>query len=149
MADIQTLKVEGTNPALDQGSKTGASQDSKTTSESNLEQYLVKLLENETSSESLAIKNLILRRIALEGDVKPARIPAPLNITQIGGYMNLMEQLNLSKLQERTLTSILGLPVQYDEMALSKDIEISMLRTELENLKKEIASLRTQSEELK
>lgn len=63
----------------------------------------------------------------MEGDVKPARIPAPLNITQIGGYINLMEQLNLSKLQERTLTSILGLPVQYDETALSKDIEISGL----------------------
>ena len=29
----------------------------------------------------------------MEGDVKPARIPAPLNITQIGGYINLMEQL--------------------------------------------------------
>lgn len=112
------------------------------TSEANLEQYLVKLLENETSPESLAIKNLILKRIALEGDVKPARIPAPLNITQIGGYINLMAELNLSKLQERTLTSILGLPVQYDEAALSKDIEISVLKRELEELRKEIALLK-------
>ena len=121
--------------------------DLNTSSEANLEQYLVKLLENEISPETTAIKNLMLKRLALEGDVKPARIPAPLNITQIGGYINLMEQLNLSKLQERTLTSILGLPVQYDETALSKDIEISMLRAELENLKKEIASLKTKSEE--
>ena len=112
------------------------------TSEANLEQYLVKLLENETSPESLAIKNLILKRIALEGDVKPARIPAPLNITQIGGYINLMAELNLPKLQERTLTSILGLPVQYDEAALSKDIEISLLKRELEELRKEIALLK-------
>lgn len=112
------------------------------TSEANLEQYLVKLLENETSPESLAIKNLILKRIALEGDVKPARIPAPLNITQIGGYINLMAELNLPKLQERTLTSILGLPVQYDEAALSKDIEISVLKRELEELRKEIALLK-------
>ena len=55
--------------------------------------YLVKLLENEISPESAAIKNLMLKRLALEGDVKPARIPAPLNITQIGGCINLMEQL--------------------------------------------------------
>ena len=74
--------------------------------------------------------------------MKPARIPAPLNITQIGGYMNLMAELNLPKLQERTLTSILGLPVQYDESALSKDIEISLLRSELEELRKEIALLK-------
>ena len=140
MAETQTPKAEGTYPA-DQGTKPA------TASGANLEQYLVKLLENEITPESVAIKNLILKRLALEGDVKPARIPAPLNITQIGGYINLMEQLNLSKLQERTLTSILGLPVQYDETALSKDIEISMLRTELENLKKEIASLKTKSEE--
>ena len=107
-----------------------------------LQQYVTKLLENETSPESLAIKNLIIKRIALEGDVKPARIPAPLNITQIGGYINLMEQLNLTKLQERTLTSILGLPVQYDETALSKDIEIAALKKEIEELKKEIDALR-------
>ena len=74
--------------------------------------------------------------------MKPARIPAPLNITQIGGYMNLMAELNLPKLQERTLTSILGLPVQYDESALSNDIEISLLRRELEELRKEIALLK-------
>ena len=135
MADTQDQKPE----------ETGKTQVVKTSSEENLQQYLGKLLENETSSESLAIKNLILKRIALEGDVKPARIPAPLNITQIGGYMNLLEQLNLSKLQERTLISILGLPVQYDESALSKDIEISMLRRELDDLKREIASLKQQS----
>ena len=111
-----------------------------------IQQYLIKLLENETTPESVAIKNLILKRIALESDVKPARIPAPMNITQIGGYFNLMEQLNLPRLQERTLTSILGLPVQYEETALTKDIEIAVLRRELENLKKEIASLKSVSE---
>ena len=45
-------------------------------------------------------------------------------------------------MQERALTSILGLPVQYDESALSKDIEISLLRRELEELRKEIALLK-------
>lgn len=78
MAETQTPKTEGTNPA-DQGTKPA------TSSGANLEQYLVKMLEIETSPESIAIKNLILNRLALEGDVKPTRIPAPLNITQIGG----------------------------------------------------------------
>ena len=134
MAESQTPKTEITNTAQQK------------TEDAGLQQYLLKLLENETSAESLAIKNLIIKRIALEGDVKPARIPAPMNITQIGGYMNLMEQLNLSKLQERTLTSILGLPVQYDDSALSKDLEISLLKNEIETLKKEIASLQKQSD---
>jgi hypothetical protein len=128
-------------------SKANASKAEAKNTGSDLQQYLTKLLENETSPESLAIKNLILKRIALEGDVKPARIPAPLNITQIGGYINLMEQLNLTKLQERTLTSILGLPVQYDEADFSKDLEIATLRQELAELKKEIASLKVKSEE--
>lgn len=140
MADTQTPQTQSQTQTQTQ-TQTQA-QAPKTNTEAYLEQYLVKLLENETSPESLAIKNLILRRIALEGDVKPARIPAPLNITQIGGYMNLMAELNLSKLQERALTSILGLPVQYDESALSKDIEISLLRRELEELRKEIALLK-------
>lgn len=51
-------------------------------------------------------------------------------------------QTKKGELQERTLTSILGLPVQYDESALSKDIEISLLRRELEELRKEIALLK-------
>lgn len=85
------------------------------------------------------LKMQILRRIALESDVKPARIPAPLNITEIGGYINLMRKLKkeemaqkiellrllkdsndsknvessaYDKMLEQTLTSILGLPVQ-------------------------------------
>ena len=51
-------------------------------------------------------------------------------------------QTKKGELQERALTSILGLPVQYDESALSKDIEISLLRRELEELRKEIALLK-------
>ena len=144
MADNQTTKTDNQTTKTEGAGL--ASQDSKASMDLGIQQYLIKLLENETTPESVAIKNLILKRIALESDVKPARIPAPMNITQIGGYFNLMEQLNLPKLQERTLTSILGLPVQYDETALTKDIEISVLRRELENLKKEIASLKSVSE---
>ena len=96
--------------------------------ESYLESMAAKLLEQETSKEIQAIKLQILRRIAAESDIKPARIPAPMNITEIGGYFNLMMKMKqeeekrmqeqiysdkqFSDMIKQTLTSILGLPVQ-------------------------------------
>lgn len=84
-------------------------------------QLAAKLLENETSEEVIKLKNLILRRIATESDVKSARIPAPMNITEVGGYLNLLMTLDERKQKEQTqyrtmlsqaLASILGLPMQ-------------------------------------
>ena len=84
-------------------------------------QLAAKLLENETSEEVIKLKNLILRRIAMESDVKSARIPAPMNITEVGGYLNLLMTLDERKQKEQTqyrtmlsqaLASILGLPMQ-------------------------------------
>jgi hypothetical protein len=79
-----------------------------------IQQIAAKLLENEASEEVLEIKKQILRRIATESDVKPSRIPAPLNITEIGGYINLMRELNDQEnlMLKQTLRSILGLPTQ-------------------------------------
>jgi hypothetical protein len=87
-----------------------------------LETLAAKLLEQETSEEVQSIKLKILERIASESDVKPSRIPAPKNITEIGGYFNLMmkmkkeaakeEQKIFQEMLNQTLTSILGLPVQ-------------------------------------
>ena len=71
-----------------------------------------KLLAQETSPEVQKIKLDILRRIATESDIKPARIPAPMNITEIGGYFNLMMKLKQEEMLRQTLTSILGLPMQ-------------------------------------
>ncbi|WP_218815661.1 hypothetical protein [Porphyromonas gingivalis] len=55
---------------------------------------------------------MILRRIATESDIRPSRIPAPMNITQVGGYVNLLMQLNEQEMLRRTLSAILGLPMQ-------------------------------------
>ena len=87
-------------------------------------QAISQILQNEASEDTLKIKNKILERIALEADVKASRIP-PLNITQIGGYINLLRKLDkeeqerqtkqktaYQQMLEQTLTSILGLPVQ-------------------------------------
>jgi len=77
-----------------------------------LTEVVAKILENETSPEVLEIKNMILRRMATESDIKPSRIPAPLNITEIGGYINLLTKLNQETMLRQTLSSILGLPMQ-------------------------------------
>jgi hypothetical protein len=77
-----------------------------------LQEIAAKLLESEVSPEMLEIKKMILRRIATETDIKPSRIPAPLNITEIGGYFNLMIKINQQEMLRQTLASILGIPVQ-------------------------------------
>lgn len=74
-----------------------------------------KLLAHETGPEVQKIKLDILRRIAAESDIKPARIPAPMNITEIGGYFNLMMKLKQEEMLKQTLSSILGLPMQPPE----------------------------------
>lgn len=87
--------------------------------------YIVQLAETllkQETEDMLPIKKQILERIAAESDIKPARVPAPLNITEIGGYFNLMmkmkkeaakeEQKAFSDMLTQTLTSILGLPMQ-------------------------------------
>ncbi|EGV35183.1 hypothetical protein [Neisseria weaveri] len=94
----------------------------------NIDDVVQKILEQETSPEVQELKKLILRRIATESDTKASRIPAPLNITQIGGYVNLLMKLDKQEQQrvlemkqqkteyqlmlEQMLTSVLGLPVQ-------------------------------------
>jgi hypothetical protein len=77
-----------------------------------LSDLAARLLENETSPEVLAVKNQILHRIATESDVKQSRIPAPMNITEIGGYFNLLRELKQEEMLRQTLSSILGLPMQ-------------------------------------
>ena len=59
-----------------------------------IQALVAKLLEHEVSPEVLEIRKMILRRIATESDIRPSRIPAPMNITQVGGYVNLLMQLN-------------------------------------------------------
>lgn len=81
-------------------------------SEENLQEWAAKVLENEASDEMMEIKKQILRRIAVESDIKSSRIPAPLNITEIGGYINLMMKLKQEDMLKQTLSSILGLPMQ-------------------------------------
>ncbi|WP_051545197.1 hypothetical protein [Butyrivibrio sp. MC2021] len=83
-------------------------------------QAMAQLLNAESSEKAQEYKNLILKRIAEESDVKPTRIPTPRNITEVGGYYNLIEQVQTNSLeleqkkidmQLALIASALGLPV--------------------------------------
>ena len=67
---------------------------------------LTKILESAISPDMLAAQQVILRRLALSGDLFPSRVPPPLNITQVGGYLNLIEHDPI--LRAQTLAAALG-----------------------------------------
>jgi hypothetical protein len=67
---------------------------------------LTKILESAISPEMTEVQRLILRRLATAGDLFPSRVPAPLNITQVGGYLNLVADDPV--LSAQVLASALG-----------------------------------------
>src|SRR5688500_12586302 len=67
---------------------------------------LAKVLEKATAPDMLEAQKVILRRLALAGDLFPSRVPAPLNITQVGGYLNLLR--DHLELRTQVLASALG-----------------------------------------
>ncbi len=50
----------------------------------------------------------MLRRIALEGNIIDSRVPPPKNITEIGGYINLLTTLGHTDIRTQMLASVLG-----------------------------------------
>lgn len=69
---------------------------------------LLNLVTASSSPDAMEAQNILLRRLALEGDVVGSRVPAPLNITEIGGYLNILGTLNESAMREQVLAGILG-----------------------------------------
>ncbi len=67
---------------------------------------LTKILESAISPEMTQAQRVILQRLATAGDLFPSRVPAPLNITQVGGYLNLIEKDPV--LRAQVLASALG-----------------------------------------
>jgi hypothetical protein len=67
---------------------------------------LTRILDSANSPEMLEAQQIILRRLALSGDLFPSRIPAPPNITQVGGYLNLIA--DDAVLRAQVLASALG-----------------------------------------
>lgn len=69
---------------------------------------LLNILQTATSPDALEAQNIILRRMALEGDIVGSRVPPPRNITEIGGYINLLDTLNQPDMRSQALAGILG-----------------------------------------
>lgn len=76
--------------------------------EGNAVQALLNILNSATSPEILQAQAIMLRRLALDGDVVASRIPAPLNITEIGGYINLVTTLGMNDTRTQMIASVLG-----------------------------------------
>jgi hypothetical protein len=73
-----------------------------------LVQSLIGIVQTATSPDALEAQSLILRRMALEGDVVGSRLPPPRNISEIGGYLNLLGTLTEKDMREQALAGILG-----------------------------------------
>jgi len=71
-------------------------------------QTVLDILTTATTPDALEAQNIILRRLALQGDVIPSRVPPPRNITEIGGYLNLLTTLNEIDMRSQVLAGILG-----------------------------------------
>lgn len=69
---------------------------------------LLEVLGTLNSPDTVEAKQILLRRLALEGDVIGSRVPPPLNITEIGGYLNLLGTLQQPEMQAQVLAGILG-----------------------------------------
>ena len=69
---------------------------------------LVELMKTATRPDVLEAQRILLQRLALQGDVFPSRIPPPRNITEVGGYLNLLEQLGHDAVQAGAVASALG-----------------------------------------
>jgi hypothetical protein len=67
---------------------------------------LTRILDSAISPEMLEAQQIILRRLALSGDLFPSRVPAPGNITEVGGYLNLIE--HDAVLRAQVLAAALG-----------------------------------------
>jgi hypothetical protein len=67
---------------------------------------LTRILDTAVSPDMLEVQKIILRRLALSGDLFPSRVPPPLNITQVGGYLNLLD--DHPELRAQMLASTLG-----------------------------------------
>ena len=93
----------------------------------NYSSLVKKLLEQETSEEMLKIRKLIMLRMAMEGEISASRMPAPRNITEVGGYYNLLAKQKEQTMLRQLVSSALGLPNNYAP-ELTEDIMKQLLK---------------------
>jgi len=65
---------------------------------------LTAVVQAASSPAAVEAQALLLRRLALDGDLIPTRVPSPRNVTESGGYFNLLETLG----QRQTLLDVVA-----------------------------------------
>ncbi len=70
---------------------------------------LVEIMRSGVRPDVIEAQRLLLQRLATQGDVFPSRVPAPLNITEVGGYLNLLEQAGQFDSRMQAITAALGI----------------------------------------
>lgn len=69
---------------------------------------LVELMRAGARPDVLEAQRLLMQRLANQGAVFPSRIPLPRNITEVGGYLNLLEQAGQFDMRLSAIASALG-----------------------------------------
>lgn len=69
---------------------------------------LANFIQTNNSPDAVAAQSILMRRLALEGDVIGSRLPPPKNISEIGGYINLLGTLGETAMREQMLAGVLG-----------------------------------------
>jgi hypothetical protein len=70
---------------------------------------LVELMRTGTRPEVLDAQRVLLMRLATQGDVLPSRVPPPRNVTEVGGYLNLLATDGHVDLRIGAVAAALGL----------------------------------------
>jgi hypothetical protein len=69
---------------------------------------LVELMRAGVRPDVLEAQRLLLQRLANQGDVFPSRVPLPRNITEVGGYLNLLERAGQIDMRLSAVAGALG-----------------------------------------
>jgi hypothetical protein len=70
---------------------------------------LVELMRAGVRPDVLEAQRLLLQRLANQGDVFPSRVPLPRNITEVGGYLNLLEREGQLDMRLSAVAGALGI----------------------------------------
>ena len=84
-------------------------QDPANALDSDLVKAIIGILESTNSPAIQRSREVIAHRLAISGDIAPSRIPPPRNITEIGGYINLLTEYEQEEQRARMLAAALGI----------------------------------------
>lgn len=90
---------------------------------------LIDVINKGTAPPMIEAQRILMERIALEGDIIPSRIKPPQNITEVGGYINLLETLNERDAEAEMIASVLGIAgANYGPGAFAQPAPIAFAR---------------------